>query len=90
MCREGTEPLASLLGWGGSRLQSLWARSPHRKDTLLWGALDFLSWGCGTGHLLSIGELGQQPQAEVFSPLILLPPVDEDFVLQVGDTKGNN
>lgn len=60
------------------------------KDTLLQGALDFLAWGCGAGHLLGIGELGQQPQAEVFSPLILLPSVDEDFVLQFRESKGNN
>lgn len=55
----------------------------HSKDALLRGHLDVLSRGCGTGHLLRVGELGQEPQAEVFPPLILLPPVDEDFVLQV-------
>ena len=76
--RDGIGPRAGL---GCSRGRSLQARHPWGKDTLLWGALDFLSWGRGAGHLLGIGELGQQPQAEVFSPLILLPPVDEDFVL---------
>lgn len=64
--------------------------SPRGEDTLLWGRLDVLSRGRGAGHLLGIGELGQQPQAEVFSPLVLLPPVDEDFVLQVRDSKGSD
>lgn len=64
--------------------------SPQGEDTLLWGRFDFLSRGRGAGHLLGIGELGQQPQAEVFSPLILLPPVDEDFVLQIRDSKGSD
>lgn len=53
------------------------------KDTLLGGRLDIISWGGGAAHLLRVGKLGQQPQAEVFSPLVLLPPVDEDLVLQV-------
>lgn len=64
--------------------------SPQGEDTLLWGRLDVLSRGRGAGHLLSIRELGQQPQAEVFSPLIFLPPVDEDSVLQVRNSEGSD
>lgn len=65
----------------GSGLEPL-GRVSRWKDTLLRGALDLLARGRGAGHLLGIGELGQQPQAEVLAPLVLLPPVDEDFVLQ--------
>lgn len=53
------------------------------KDTLLGRRLNIIPWGGGAAHLLGIGKLGQQPQAEVFSPFIFLPPVDEDLVLQV-------
>lgn len=60
------------------------------KDTLLGGGLDIISWGGGAGHLLGVGKLGQQPQAEVFSPLVLLPPVDEDLVLHVRTSKEKN
>lgn len=81
--------LHATLGFSG-QAGSLRAMPPQGQDTLLWRGLDFLSWGRGVGHLLSTGELGQQPQAEVFSPLILLPSVDEDFVLRVRDSKGNN
>ena len=78
---------------GGPNPELLWpgrAVSPQGKDTLFWGRLDFLSRGRGAGHLLGIGELRQQPQAEVFSPLVLLPPIDKDFVLQVRDSKAGS
>lgn len=85
---QGWEGTLGFSGWAGaaagSRAPEPW---PQDEDTLLGGGLDVLSWGRGAGHLLSVGKLGQQPQAEVFSPLILLPSVDEDLVLQVRRTR---
>ena len=81
---QGWDGTLSFSGWAGaatgSRDPEPW---PQDEDTLLGRGLDVLSWGRGAGHLLGVGKLGQQPQAEVFSPLVLLPPVDEDLVLQV-------
>lgn len=52
------------------------------EDTLPWGVSDVLAWGRCALQLLSIGEGTQQLHLEVLTPLVLLAPVDEDFVLQ--------
>lgn len=59
---------------------------PSSKDTLAWGALHIVSWGAGCVHLFCVGELAQKPHLEVLSSLVLLPSVDEHFVLQKKDT----
>lgn len=56
------------------------------KDTLAGGILHVIPGGGGGVHLLRVGELAQQLHLEIFSPLILLPSVDEHFVLQRNDT----
>lgn len=56
------------------------------KDTLAGGILHIIPGGRGGVHLLRVGELGHQLHLEIFSPLILLPSVDEHFVLQRNDT----
>lgn len=56
------------------------------KDTLAWGVLHVVPRGGGGVHLLRVGELAHQLHLEVFPPLVLLPPVDEHFVLQRKDT----
>lgn len=57
------------------------------KDTLAWGILHVIPRGRGGVHLLCIGELAHQLHLEVFSSLVLLPSVDEHFVLQRDDTR---
>lgn len=56
------------------------------KDTLAWGVLHVIPGGRGCVHLLCVGELAHQLHLEIFSSLILLPSVDEHFVLQRNDT----
>lgn len=56
------------------------------EDTLAWGVLHVITRGRGGVHLLRIGELAHQLHLEIFSPLVLLPSVDEHFVLQRDDT----
>lgn len=55
------------------------------KDTLAWGVLHIISRRRGCVHLLRVGELAHQLHLEIFSSLILLPSVDEHFVLQRKD-----
>lgn len=52
------------------------------KDTLARGGFDVISRGGRCLHLLSVGELRQQPRLKVLAALVLLAPVDEHFVLQ--------
>lgn len=58
------------------------APSLYTEDTLPWGVGDVLARGRCALQLLSIGEGAQQPHLKVFTPLILLAPVDENLVLQ--------
>lgn len=55
------------------------------KDTLAWGILHIIPRSRGCVHFLCIGELAHQLHLEIFSSLILLPSVDEHFVLQRKD-----
>lgn len=52
------------------------------KDTLSRGRLCVFAGWCRCLHLLCIGKLCQETCLEVFSPLILLPAVNEHFVLK--------
>lgn len=56
------------------------------KDTLAWGVLHVIPGGRGGVHLLCVGELTHELHLKVFSPLVLLPTVDEHFVLWRDDT----
>lgn len=77
-------------------MPDLWAEVPTvllmpspvavSKDTLAWSILHIVSGGRRCVHLLCVGELAHQLQLEIFSPLILLPSVDEHFVLQRNDS----
>lgn len=58
------------------------------EDTLSRGTLCVLTGRCGRLHLLCVGELCEKTCFEVLSALVLLPTVDEHFVLK--DNKGNN
>ena len=51
------------------------------EDTLSRGDLDIIAGSCGGLHLLSVGELGEQPGLKVLPALVLLPSVDKHLVL---------
>lgn len=58
----------------------------HSEDTLSGGGLGVLAGGRGRLHLLSVGELREEPGLEVLPPLVLLPTVDEHLVLEEEET----
>lgn len=56
------------------------------KDTLARGVLHVVPGGRGCVHLLRVGKLAHELHLEIFPSLILLPSVDEHFVLRRDDT----
>lgn len=58
------------------------------EDTLSGRGLGVLAWWCGRLHLLRVGKLREEARFEILSALILLPTVDEHFVLK--DNKDNS
>lgn len=58
------------------------------EDTLSSGTLCVLAGWCGRLHLLCIGKLREETCFEILPALILLPTVDEHFVLK--DNKENS
>lgn len=52
------------------------------KDTLSRGTLGVLAGWRGRPHLLCVGELCEKTCFEILPALVVLPTVDEHFVLQ--------
>lgn len=59
-----------------------------KEDTLSGRTLGVLAGWCGRLHLLCVGKLREKTCFEILSALILLPTVDEHFVLK--DNKDNS
>lgn len=54
------------------------------QDTLSRGRLGVLAGRRGRLHLLRVGKLREEPRFKVLPALVLLPAVDEHFVLGGG------
>lgn len=61
--------------------------SALQKDTLARGKADLIVGGSGSLHLLSVGELCEQPCLKILPPLVLFPPVDKHLILHNTSTK---
>lgn len=62
-------------------------KSALRKDTLAGRMAELITGGGGGLHLLSVGELCEQPRLKVLPSLVLFPPVDEHLILHNTSTK---